>query len=176
MDRFIVPRHLEVEEQAVFEQAAAWYGRLFGDRRVELYLHECEQPTVSARRGIRIGGWVDLTVVVDDGTCELRQIDLWGRRPPVEDPLEFESVWVAILRLARWVGARPFRVSWTDLLRGERRERMVDLAAELEPLTERFERHVEIVRTRTATPEARPGGDCGACTNLRRCPAHPDSD
>ena len=175
LERFVAPRHLEVEEQAVFDQAARGYGRLYGDRAVRLHLNDCEQPTVSPRRGVRIGGWVDLTVVDEDRTCELRQLDLWGRRPPSEDPLELESVWVAVLRLARWVGDGRLRVSWADLLRGRLYERTVDVGSELAELAERFDRRVEIVRARAAVPAAQPGSDCGSCTNLRRCPAHPDA-
>jgi len=173
LDRFVAPSHLVVEERAVFDQAADWYGRFFGDRPVHLHLHDCDEPTVSPRRGVRVGGWVDLTVVGDDGIRELRQLELWAGRPPAEDPLELEAVWVAVLRLARWVGDEPLRVSWTDLVRGVHRERTVAVAAVLPELSARFDERVGVVRTRAASADARAGNDCGACTTLWRCPAHP---
>jgi hypothetical protein len=112
-------------------------------------------------------------VIGGDGTRELRQLDLWAGRAPVEDPLELESVWVAVLRLARWVGDDVMRVSWADLVRGERRERVVDLAVELPGLAARFDERVRVVRTRSATPVAVAGSDCGSCTTLWHCPEHP---
>ena len=141
----------------MFDQAAGWYGRLYGDRPVRVHLHDCDNPTVSPRRGVRIGGWVDLTVVGEDGTWELRQLDLWDGRRPVEDPLELEAVWVAVLRLARWAGDGRLRVSWADLLRGDRRERIVDVADEIAELAARFDGRVDVVRARVATPEAARG-------------------
>ncbi len=173
--RLRAPRHLEPEERAVFEQAAGWYEQLYGTRPVRVHLHDCDTPTVSARRGVRIGGWVDLTVEGEDGLRELRQLDLWDGRRPVDDPLELESVWVAVLRLARWAGDEPLLVSWTDLLRGDRCERLVRVADELPGLVERFDARLEVVRTRSAAPAAVAGGDCGRCRYLWRGPEHPDA-
>jgi hypothetical protein len=157
----------------VFAQACSWYHQLFGDRAVELYRHDCEAPTVSPRRGVRVGGWVDLTVVGTDGTKELRQFDLWGGRSPGSDPLDHMGVRVAVLRLSRWVDDGPLRVSWSDLVRGERSERAVDAAAELPRLRAEFDERLACVRARVAEPVASPGADCGSCAHLWRCPAHP---
>ncbi len=167
------PSHLEPEELAVFEQAATWYGHLYGDRAVQTHLHDCDSPTLSPARGVRVGGWVDLTVTSGTGGKELRQLDLWGGRRPGEDPLELESVWVAVLRLARWVGDEPLLVSWADLVRGDRRERLVPVAAELPGLAARFDERLAVVRTRVESPDPSAGADCGECRHLWRCPAHP---
>ena len=82
---------LEPEERRVLEQATRWYVEIFGDRAARLHDHGLDEPTAS-RGGVRIGGWVDLTVVAADDTLELRQFELWGGRAPVEDPLELEAV------------------------------------------------------------------------------------
>jgi hypothetical protein len=171
---FRTPSGLEPEEQAVFEQSVRWYRELFGTRAVRTYLHDCDSPTESPRRGVRIGGWVDLTVTGGDDTKELRQFELWGGRAPQDDPLELESVLLAVLRLVRWVGDEPLLVSWSDLVRGARRERLVDLKSELPDLVNRFKSGLQRVRARTATPEAALGMDCGPCKHVWRCPAHPD--
>lgn len=171
LDLLRAPGHLEPEERAVFDQATRWYGALFGNRPVTTHLHDCEQPTLSPGRGVRVGGWVDLTVVGDDGTKELRQLDLWGGRPPQsDDPLDLESVLLAVLRTARWVGEEPLLVSWTDLVRGRQVERTVLVAEELPNLRTRFEALLTTVIERTADPVASPGRDCGECRHVRGCP------
>jgi hypothetical protein len=172
VDSFRTPIELEPEEQRVFEHAARWYVHLYGDRPVALHLHDCERPT--ERRGVRVGGWVDLTFEHADGTKELRQVDLWrGRRPQQGDPLELESVWLAVLRLRPWIGDSPLLVSWADLVDGARHERMVDLAAELEPLRERFESTLTELQARADENHAEPGAGCRWCNHLAGCPAHP---
>ena len=170
-DAFRPPDALEPEEQRVFEHAARWYLALYGDRPVTLHLHDCDRPT--ERGGIRVGGWVDLTVEHEDGTKELRQIDLWRSRAPREDPMELESVWMAVLRLRPWVGDGSLVVSWADLVGGARCERVVQLGDELEPLRERFEARLAALRTRADPLRPIPGGGCARCNHLVRCPAHP---
>src|SRR5688500_968965 len=60
LDAFGAPTDLTAEEQAVFDHAAQWYVELYGDRTVTTHFHECEHPTPSPARGLRVGGWVDL--------------------------------------------------------------------------------------------------------------------
>ena len=122
---------------------------------------------------MRIGGWVDLTVTGGDGAKELRQLDLWGGRAPVDDPLELDAVRVAVLRLARWCGDEPLRVTWADLVHGIARERVVDMADELPALVEWFEGRLAVVRARAEDGTAAAGDDCGACSFVSGCPAHP---
>jgi hypothetical protein len=178
LDVFRTPDSLEPEEQRVFAQAAGWYRELYGDREVTTHLHDCERPTESPARGVRVGGWVDLTVVADgsDGRGkELRQLELWGGRAPHgADPLELESVLLAVLRLARWAGDEPLLVSWADLVRGDRRERVVNVAEELPELGARFDERLAALRERIATADPEPGRDCGSCRHIWRCPAHAD--
>ena len=168
------PSMLEPEERRVLDHAAGWYAQLYGDRAVTTHLHDCDRPTESPRLGVRVGGWVDLTVIGDDGTKELRQLELWaGRQPAGNDPLELERVWMAVLRLARWVGDDPLVVSWADLVRGDRRERVVQVAEELPELRARLEAQLDTVRERIVDPTATPGADCRQCRYVWRCPAHP---
>jgi hypothetical protein len=168
---FRPPEHLEGEEQRVLEHAARWYVHLYGDRAVTLHLHDCDHPT--ERGGVRVGGWVDLTLEHPDGTKELRQLDLWRGRRPVEDPLELERVWVAVLRLRRWAGDGPLLASWAGLVDGARYERVVDLGAELPELVERFDERLASIRTRADPLRVEPGAGCAWCRHLARCPAHP---
>jgi hypothetical protein len=175
LDAFRAPAHLspalEPEERLVFEHAVRWYVHLYGDRPAVLHLHDCDRPT--ERRGVRVGGWVDLTFEHPDGTKELRQIDLWrGRRPQRGDPLELESVWMAVLRLRPWVGDAPLLVSWADLIDGARHERVVDLTAELTPLRDRFEDRLAALTARADDRHPEPGAGCARCRHLARCPAH----
>lgn len=164
---------LGAEERRVLHQAAAWYVEVFGDRAARLHEHGLDEPTVSRNRGIRIGGWVDLTVVDEHGHRELRQVDLWGGRAPGHDPLELESVKVAVLRLARWCGDEPLRVTWVDLVHGVARERTVAVAAEVPALRAWFDARLETVRDRAGGSAAVAGDDCGACKFVSACPEHP---
>lgn len=173
-DAFSVPASLEVEEQRVFAQAASWYSQLFGARPVTTHLHVCDSPTELRKRGMRLGGWVDLTVIGDDGLKELRQLKLSDGRPPAAaDPIELESVWVAVLRLAGWVGDGDLLVSWSDLVRGDHRERLVRLPDELPELAARLDDGLAAVNARADGTDAVPGRDCGSCRHVWHCPAHP---
>jgi len=170
VDAFCTPSALEVEEQRVFEHAARWYMHLYGDREVELHLHDCDTPT--ERRGVRVGGWVDLTFEHPDGTRELRQLDLWRGRRPVDDPMDLERVWIAVLRLRSWVGTSPLLVSWSDLVDGARHERSVDLGTELAPLVADFDDRLATLQRRADRLRVEPGAGCAWCRHLARCPAH----
>jgi hypothetical protein len=170
-EAFRAPENLEPEEHRVFEHAVRWYLALYGDRPAALHLHDCDRPT--ERAGVRVGGWVDLTVVHDDGTKELRQIDLWRSRSPQSDPMELESVWMAVLRLRPWIGAEPLLVSWADLIRGARFETVVRLADDLDALRTQFDARLAALRTRADPLRPIPGGGCARCNHLVRCPAHP---
>src|SRR6266550_7250570 len=72
------------EELAVLAQAAHWYVHVFGERPARWEDPGTDQPT--ERRGVRVGGWVDLPMRTADGGYELRQLELWGRRVPPADP------------------------------------------------------------------------------------------
>jgi hypothetical protein len=140
---------------------------------VKLHDHGLDDPTVSRRRQVRIGGWVDLTVVDADGARELRQLDFWGGRAPVSDPMELDAVRVAVLRLSQWCGDDPLRVIWADLVHGVVRERAVDVAGELAVLRDWFDGRLETIRRRAADAEVTAGDDCGGCKFVSACPQHP---
>ncbi|MEX1006780.1 MAG: PD-(D/E)XK nuclease family protein [Acidimicrobiia bacterium] len=164
---------LEPEERIVLERAAFSYVQLFGARRAEYFDHGLDDPTVSRRLGLRLGGWIDLAVVGEDGTKELRQFDLWNGRAPNADPLELDAVKAAVLRLAQWARDEPLRVVWADLVWGTAIERVVDVPAELDDLRGWLDDRVAIVRERIAVPEARSGQDCAGCIFVAACPEHP---
>jgi len=164
---------LEPEEQAVVARAAETYVAVFGDRAVRYEDHGLDAPSVSPRRGLRIGGWVDLAVVSVDGARELRHLDLWAGRAPSRDPLDLESVRTAVLRLSGWAVDQPLRVVWADLVRGRVCERTVVVATELPELTRWFDKRVEVVRERVAEPTATIGEDCATCAFVAACPEHP---
>jgi PD-(D/E)XK nuclease superfamily len=160
---------LEPEEQAVLAQAAHWYVQVFGDRPAVWEDAQVDEPTL--RRGLRVGGWVDLTVRTADGGHELRQLSLWGGRVPHADPLELPALRVAFLRLTPWLDGAPLRVAWVDLVRGLARERVVE-PAERPGVTRWFEAQVEVVRRRIDSPTATLGADCGGCGFVAACPEH----
>jgi len=157
------------EERAVLEQAARWYLEMFGDRPARWDDPGTDQPT--DRRGLRVGGWVDLPLRTADDAYELRQFELWGRRTPPNDPLELEALRVAYLRLTPWLDGEPLRVVWADLVRGLLVERVVP-ASERAAVTEWFDEQVATVEARADDPVARSGRDCGGCVVVSNCPEH----
>jgi hypothetical protein len=159
---------LEPEEQAVLAQAAHWYVQVFGGRPAVWEDADVDQPTV--RRGIKVGGWVDLTVRTEDGP-ELRQFSLWGGRAPYTDPMELPAVRVAFLRLTPWVAGRPLRIVWADLVNGQVCDRVVG-PEERPPVTEWFDARMAALQERTADPRPVPGDDCGGCGFVAGCPEH----
>ena len=89
--------------------------------------------------------------------------------PPTRHDLE--AVRLAVLRLSRWMGDDPLRVVWTDLVRGNQRETVVD-ASTIEELRPWFDERVELVRQSIARPDAVNGADCGQCNFVAGCPQH----
>jgi PD-(D/E)XK nuclease superfamily len=163
------------EEQRVLAQASHWYLAFFGDRAVRYADHGLDEATRSRRLDLRLGGWVDLALVDEQGGKELRQFNLWSQLAPVDDPLAHDAVKAAVLRLATWVGDGPLRVVWADLVRGLASERVVDLGrdGDLPDLRSWLDDRVEVVRRRIAEPVARAGADCDGCTFVAACPEHP---
>jgi len=163
------------EEQRVLAQASHWYLALFGDRAARYADNGLDQPTYSRRLDMRLGGWVDLTVVGEAGDKELRQFNLWSQQSATDDPLDHDAVKAAVLRLAAWAGDAPLRVVWADLVRGLASECIVDLRrdGDLAELRSWLDGRVEVVRRRIATPAAHAGADCDGCTFVAACPEHP---
>jgi hypothetical protein len=169
-----VPVALTPEETRVHEQAVHWYRTLFGVREVTLHDHDLAHPTELADADLRLGGWVDLTVVGPDGRRELRQLDLWGRAAPA-DVLDDWGVGLALLRLTDWTGDAPLLVSWTDLLHGVRVEAEVDPVAAGARVRAALDERVARLRARAGTGEHQPGRDCGGCRFHKGCPAFPQA-
>ena len=175
-----LPSGLTPEEAAVFEQAVHWYSRLFGDRIVTLFDHDQDRPTEIRRSDapgadgpdLRLGGWVDLTVVDADGRKELRQLDFWARTAPV-DLLDDWGVRLALLRLGDWLGTAPVLVSWTDLLRGVRREIELDPTETVARARTDLGARVDELRERAGTGAVEHGVDCPTCAFHKGCPEFP---
>ena len=164
---------LEPEELAVFRQAVHWYTHLFANRAADVFLHDLDRPSEVDGLEVRLGGWVDLTVVGNDGVKELRQLDFWAATTP-DDPLDDWRVKLALLRLDGWLGDETARVSWTDLLHGVRTERTVD-AAERGALHDEIRERVEHLVERTRQPAPQPGADCPQCNHRKGCPEFPSA-
>jgi hypothetical protein len=171
---FTWPRELEPEERAVLDQAARWYLRFYGDREATIDTPPVEDATVLPRRGVALGGWIDLTLVGRGYRREVRQVQLWGGPEPGADPLAAPALRVGLLRLAqvRWLTDEPVLVSWCDPVHGILRERLVEPRHELAELGAWLDERLGVLRTRIATPTASPGDDCGGCRYVPRCPAH----
>lgn len=177
-DLLPAPDALLPEEAAVFRHAAGWYATLYADRPGRTHHHHCDHPTVFRRRGIRAGGWVDLTLEGPGGEPELRQLGLWGRILP-DDPLDDVAARLAVLRLWTptpgqdgWATDRPLRLSVADLVRGDRRERVVELRTDAGWLGDWLDERVATVHALAAEGTARPGTECGFCRFFSGCPAH----
>lgn len=166
------PPGLEPEETAVVEQAVHWYVNLFRDRKVTLHDHDLDRPSEVLGIGERLGGWVDLTVVGADGQRELRQLDFWAGKIP-DDPLDHWGVRLALLRLDDWIAGEPILVSWTDLLHGVRRERLVDPTDVGPEVRADLDDRVAVIRDRTVRPEPVPSADCATCKFRKGCTEFP---
>jgi hypothetical protein len=169
-----VSAHLEPEEKRIVEHALGWYECLFpiAAETIETPIDDRE-PTPLPRRGIRLGGWVDLCVVRDDGSRELRQLAFGAARIP-QGPLDLPAMRAAVLRLAqsRWVDDEVLSLVWVDLLAGVKRETTVRIPADLAALAGWLDERIDVVEARIATPEPMPGRDCASCKFVPRCPAH----
>jgi hypothetical protein len=166
------PPWLTPEEVRVLEQAVHWYVTLFGAREVELYDHDLTAPTELPDTDVRVGGWVDLTVVGPDGRRELRQLELWGRRPPA-DLLADWSVRAALVRLTDWLHDGEVTVSWTDLLHGLRCERTVAASSAVDAARVALDDRVAALRARADETAPVHGADCGTCGFHKGCPEFP---
>ena len=167
------PAQLEPEERRVVDHALGWYECLFPVARGERIETPIEEPTPLPRRGIRLGGWVDLCIVRDDGTRELQQLAFGAPRVP-QSPLELPAVQAAVLRLAqmRWIEEGPLTVTWVDLLAGITRQTVVRIPDDLAPLAEWLDERIDRVEARVTASDPQPGRDCATCRFVPRCPAH----
>lgn len=172
---FVAPAQLVHEERAVFDQAAQGYVASFSESPAEVALdHGCHLPTKDRRRGVRLGGTIDLVLQRSGGTVgsgvtvELRQLELWGR-PVAADPNRSWAVLVAALRLAPWVARRPLLVVHADVLQRRIRRHVIQ-ASEHEHLGGRLDDRLALLRRRAADPVPEPGSDCAICGFIADCP------
>ncbi|MCZ7525073.1 MAG: PD-(D/E)XK nuclease family protein [Acidimicrobiia bacterium] len=71
-----------------------------------------------------------------------------------------------------WATDRPLRLSVADLVRGDRRERVVELRTDAGWLGDWLDERVATVHALAAEGTARPGTECGFCRFFSGCPAH----
>jgi len=166
------PPELTAEEHAVLDRASEWYAALFPRHHVEVCL-PVEEPTELPRRGIALGGWVDLGVRHDDGTHELRQLACRGTPAP-RDPLEVDALRLGVLRLASagWWTRGELTVTYVDLLAGSATQARIDRPDGLATMASWLDARVERLRARAADPTPEPGAGCASCRFVPRCPAH----
>lgn len=168
-ESFFVRPELLPEEQAMQRRAIDHYLELFADEPVRAVDHdEYDRPV--ERRGVLVGGWIDLVCEGPRGQPELRQFELWGRRIEPE-PLENATVLLAVLRLSRWAGERPLRVRVADLVGGALAETTVDLGEARSRLVARYEQRIARIALRVQDARAEPGDHCTACPYVPGCPA-----
>ena len=109
------PRGLLLEEQWYYSHFSQMYCEMFEDEPAQVVADGCEKPIPLPKRGVELGGAVDLLLRDSDGHLVLRQLELWNRELAVET---FESweLTLALLRL-RQTGAvqGPLRVVHADL-------------------------------------------------------------
>lgn len=161
------------EERALLGLAQRTYLRLFADEPARAIDHEpYERPYESSRRGVRVGGGVDLAVEGPNGERELRQFELWGRTP-CADPFASAQILCAVLRLSGWVGKETLRIRHADLIGGWIDEYTVDLGATLGDLAQRFDHLHRMIQQRSAEPAPPvPGQECAQCSYMLGCEAH----
>ena len=147
--------------------------QLFGDRPVMLHDHGLDSPTDSPRRALRIGGWIDLTVVDDDrrqGAASVRP--LVRAHPGRTDRARIDPArGAATLPLgrhrsaARRVGRPRARRPARGRARRDRHRRAARVVRRA---------HRRWCATAIAQPRAVNGPDCGQCNFVAGCPEHGD--
>ena len=169
VDAFPTPVDLLPEECAVFDGAAAHYVGLFASEPLRAVDHEpFLERTESDRDDLSIGGWIDLVGERPDGRLELRQFELWGRRPDA-DPLSNPTILLAALRIRKALRPETLAVRHADLVHGRVAGSEVELtrAGALGTL---FHQRVARIRLRVKEAQAEPGGDCVTCPFPAGCP------
>jgi hypothetical protein len=170
--QFVAPLDLLDEEAVLYARAADAYVEIFGDqpaRTVED--HGADTPTLSPARNVRVGGAIDLLVVLADDTVELRQFEFWGK-PPCADPMASFAMTLAVLRLARWARGRELRIRHVDLIGGREDVVTVDYAGDLAALRARFDGRLDLIRARMDAHVTQVGLGCGNCAFVAGCPPH----
>jgi hypothetical protein len=169
---FPVPPDLEPEEVGVWDRATAGYLARFADVPATAIDHGCDQPTLSTRYRVRVGGAVDVLVRVDaDNAVELRQFELWGR-PPEADPRRNWELALAVLRLAARLSGERLRIHHADLLGDTAATAEFDYDTDLAPLRDAFAARLGALRARADPSHTVAGTECGQCRHIAGCPAH----
>ena len=169
---FVAAVDLIEEERHLFARAVETYLAVFGSQAARAVEdHGAQTPTLSRARNVRIGGAIDLLVVLADGEAELRQFDFWGR-PPCADPLASFAMTVAVLRLARWAKGRRLRIRHVDLIGGEQDSASFDYAQDLDAARARFDGRLDLIRARMDAQVTAVGLGCGSCSFVAGCPPH----
>ena len=166
---FRVRTELLPEEQAVQRRSIDHYLEMFGAESARAIDHDPYRQR-TPRRGIEVGGWIDLACEREDGAPEYRQLEIWGR-DVAPDPTLNMNLLLALLRLSKWIAGRTVHVRVADLIRGVRRDAEVDLGARQDELVALFEERLTLIEARARRAQAVPGDHCTACPYVAGCPA-----
>jgi hypothetical protein len=169
---FPVPVDRFEEETVLWTRAAEVYVDRCSDRTaVAVEVVDADEPMPLPKRGVRLGGGVDVVVVDNDGGAELRQLEFWGK-PLCADPFENWTVALAVLRMVRWARGREVLLRHIDVIGDVEETASFDFSNDVPELAEHFNAQLEALRGHVADPVARPGVDCGTCAYVAGCPAH----
>ena len=170
------PRHfrptddLHVEEQRVYEIAAAWYVALFGDEPRRTADEETDRfETVARRTGVRLVGPAGLALEAADGARELRLLSLGA--PFVEELLDAPGTRFALLRRARWTRLGDLRVVRADLLDGWSVAETINGTEAWDELVDWFGARLAVIRSRADRSAPRTGWECARCRYIAGCAA-----
>jgi hypothetical protein len=155
----------------MYEAAVRWYLALFGEGQVRsIELDDWETPVVEL--GVRLVGQTGLVLVGPESEPELRLLRLGATGAHASDALASVDARFAMLRHASWIGGRAVRLVHADLLSGECVVHTLDAEPALTALRPWLAERVELIRSRAAAPEPRPGLECGTCRFVAGCRAH----
>lgn len=169
------PRGLLPEEQWYYAHFVQTYCELFSDKPAVCIPHGSQSVTRLPRRGVELGGAVDLLLEDRQGRLHLRQLELWGRDLSA-DPYSSWEMTLAALRLRQTGVVRgPLHLVQADLSNGFVVESDVDLSddddSDLPHLASRFDERYRSIRSRTSTAIPERGASCGVCSHIEGCDA-----
>jgi hypothetical protein len=168
-DHFRATADLTPEQASVYALATRWYVTLFADRPVRAV--DEDAWSTDHPDGFRLVGPAGLGVTGEDGSAEIRllQLSAWADGGP--GLLESPAVRFALLRRPAWLDGRPVRVANANLALGTYDGVTVDTGRARPVLDEWLAKRVAAIRDRIAEPEPQLGLQCGRCAYIAGCPA-----
>jgi hypothetical protein len=166
-EAFVVPKDLEIEQQALYRAAVRGYLCEFGNRpgrSIDLGWRTAIEPG-----GVDLMSDVGLALELADGTHELRVLKVNARRSgaPLLDDVELRC---ALIRTAEWA-PEDLTVVAIDLIEQECVARVIDARARAEARAW-FGARISLVVEHAADGRPRAGADCNGCAFVAGCAAH----